>query len=88
MQLSVAQCRSGRALLGWSLGDLAKAADLGIMTLNRFEGGQAVSSASLDKIAHALTAAGITFIAPGEASLQGGEGVRLVRPAQTAISEG
>ncbi len=77
MGLSVAQCRAARALLAWSAEDLAKAGGLGIMTIKRFEGGQTVSAASIDKITTTLTAAGITFVADGEMSAPAGEGVRL-----------
>lgn len=81
MALSIEQCRAGRALLVWSMNDLASAAGIGIMTLNRFEGGQSVRSESIIKIVDAFAAAGITFIAAGEASQDGGEGVRLSKPA-------
>ena len=59
------------------MSDLATAAEVGVMTVNRFEGGQNVASSSLDKIAAALERAGIVFISPGEQSTQGGAGVRL-----------
>jgi transcriptional regulator with XRE-family HTH domain len=77
MTLSVAQCRAARALLGWSVADLASAAAVGVMTVHRFEGGETVRSSSLDRIATAFTAAGITFIPAGVASPAGGEGVRF-----------
>lgn len=48
------------------------------MTVKRFEGGQAVSSDSIDRIIATLTAAGITLVASGETSRDGGEGVRVV----------
>lgn len=81
MGLSVEQCRAARALLSWSMADLAAAAGVGIMTLNRFEGGQAVRPASLTKIVDAFMAAGVTFIAAGESSPDGGEGARLTSPS-------
>lgn len=59
------------------MGDLADAAGLGIMTLNRFEAGETIRAGSQAKIADALTGAGILFIAPGDAPAIGGEGVRL-----------
>jgi transcriptional regulator with XRE-family HTH domain len=77
MGLNVGQCRAARALLNWTMGDLADAAAVGVMTVNRFEGGKVVSAASVDAIAAALHAAGITFIAAGEVSPSGGDGVRL-----------
>ena len=80
MTLSVVQCRAARALLGWSKAELAEAAAVGIMTINRFEAGELVRSNSTDKIAAALATAGITFIAAGETSSTGGDGVRLTTP--------
>lgn len=68
-------------MLSWSMGDLAAAAGVGIMTLNRFESGQTIRPGSIDKIIAAFTAAGITFIAAGELSPVGGEGARLTSPS-------
>jgi transcriptional regulator with XRE-family HTH domain len=76
--LTISQCRAARALKGWSAGDLASASEVGIMTVHRFESGQSVRSASVDKLVNAFLSAGITFIAAGEASPDGGEGVRLI----------
>jgi transcriptional regulator with XRE-family HTH domain len=80
MALTVAQCRAARALLGWSAADLAEAGGFGIVTVKRFEGGHTVSAASIDRMSAALAAAGITFIAAGETSSTGGDGVRLTTP--------
>lgn len=77
MVLTVAQCRAARALLDWTSADLCAAAGIGIATVKRFEGGQAINAASLNTIVAAFTAAGITFIAAGESSPAGGEGARL-----------
>ncbi len=77
MGLSVGQCRAARALLNWTIGELAEAAEVGVMTVNRFESGRAVSAASMEAIASALSDTGIAFLAAGEASQSGGEGVRL-----------
>jgi transcriptional regulator with XRE-family HTH domain len=77
MDLTVAQCRAARALLGWTAADVATAASIGIMTVKRFEGGQTVNAASLSKIRSALIEGGITFIAAGELSQDGGNGLRL-----------
>lgn len=77
MKLTVAQCRAGRALLNWTMADLAKAAAVGVMTVNRFEGGKTVSAASIATLATTLADAGVVFMAPGEPSPDGGEGVRL-----------
>ncbi len=77
MEFTVEQCRAGRALLGWSMGELANAAGLGVMTVNRFEGGQKMNDASVAKLKAALEEAGVRFMAAGEASDNGGQGVRF-----------
>lgn len=79
MGLTVAQCRAARALLNWTMTDLAKAAGVGVMTVNRFEGGKPLSPASLETLASTLAAAGVTLIGPEDQSLTGGEGARLSR---------
>lgn len=77
MDLTVAQCRAARALLGWTAAEVATAAGIGIMTVKRFEGGQTINAVSIGKIRTALVDAGITFIAAGERSQDGGDGLRL-----------
>ncbi|WP_292100763.1 helix-turn-helix transcriptional regulator [Mesorhizobium sp.] len=67
------QCRMGRAALNWSTQDLAKAADVGANTVNRFEAGQDARVSSVDKMRQALEAAGVEFIPENG----GGAGVRL-----------
>ncbi|WP_244661949.1 helix-turn-helix domain-containing protein [Mesorhizobium huakuii] len=63
----------GRAALNWSTLDLAKAADVGGNTVNRFEAGQDARVSSVDKMRGALEAAGVIFVDEnGE-----GPGVRL-----------
>lgn len=84
MPITVEQCRAARALLGWSIGKLASDAAVGIMTVNRFEGGDPVRPASIEKIQATLEAAGITFVADGEVSHAGGEGVRLTTRSRGA----
>lgn len=77
MGLTVAQCRAARALLNWTMTDLANAASVGVMTVNRFEGGKTVNAASLERLAATLTGAGVTLLSHGDQSHDGGEGVRL-----------
>jgi hypothetical protein len=77
VKLTVEQCRAGRALLNWSAADLASIADLSVITVKRFEGGQAVAASSLAKIADTLTSAGVLLIGDGETSVSGRAGVRL-----------
>jgi transcriptional regulator with XRE-family HTH domain len=62
-----------RAALGWSTQELAKAADVGVNTVNRFEAGQDARVSSVEKMRRTLESAGVIFVeANGE-----GPGVRL-----------
>jgi transcriptional regulator with XRE-family HTH domain len=76
MQFS-SQIRAARALLGWSQGKLARAAGIGLATLQRIEQSEGVvkgNFATVLKIQKAFENAGISFID------EGGEiGVRLLR---------
>jgi transcriptional regulator with XRE-family HTH domain len=75
--ISVDQCRAARALLDWSAQKLADQAVVGVATVRRYESGAAVAYSSLAAIEAALAAAGITIIATGDVSRNGGEGVRF-----------
>lgn len=75
--MKVEQCRAARALLDWSAQQLADHASIGVATVRRFESGSVVASSSVEAMIATLAAAGITFIAAGEASPNGGDGVRL-----------
>lgn len=68
------QSRMARAALGWSTTELARAAKVGISTVNRFETDQATPIPStLSALRQAFEAAGVIFISEnGE-----GPGVRL-----------
>ena len=71
------QIRAARGLLGWSQADLAKKAEVGHMTVKRFEANAGPVSgtiASLTRIQSALEGAGIQFLPPDE---WGSFGVRL-----------
>ena len=74
------QCKMARAALGWTTRDLAERAQVGIMTISRFEAGTGETyPATKAAIARALENAGISFIPEnGE-----GAGVRLRKPAGT-----
>jgi transcriptional regulator with XRE-family HTH domain len=74
------EIRAGRALLGWSQLELAKAASVGVATVRRLETAGTEIRGSVEtiwKIQRALEEAGIEFI-PEEAGR--GPGVRLTRP--------
>jgi transcriptional regulator with XRE-family HTH domain len=78
--ISVDQCRAARALLNWSAQKLADAAGVGVATVRRYEAGASIAGQSMAAIKDALSEAGVIFIATGEASEGGGDGVRL-KPA-------
>lgn len=74
-----------RAALSWTTTDLAKKADVGSNTVNRFEAGQDARLSSVDKMRIALETAGVIFVAEnGE-----GPGVRLrkVRPGHSQADQ-
>jgi transcriptional regulator with XRE-family HTH domain len=74
------QCKMARAALGWNAAALAKAANVGVATVNRFEAGAATPiPATLSAIRSALEAAGVEFIPENG----GGAGVRLRKKGQT-----
>jgi transcriptional regulator with XRE-family HTH domain len=62
-----------RAALEWSTTDLARAANVGVNSVNRFETGRDSRISTVGKLRAALEAAGVMFI--GENG--GGAGVRL-----------
>jgi predicted transcriptional regulator len=61
-----------RAALEWSTQDLARAAEVGGNTVNRFEKGQDARMSSVTKMRTALESAGVEFTNGGE------PGVKLV----------
>ena len=71
------QCRAARSLIKMSAAELAKRANLSLVTVKRFESDQPVAWATLGAIYSTLTLAGIAFIASGDKSTEGGEGVRV-----------
>lgn len=62
-----------RAALGWSTQHLAREADVGANTVNRFEAGQDARMSSVDKMRHAFEKAGLEFIPENG----GGAGIRF-----------
>jgi len=75
------QCRAARGLLDWSQQDLARAAEVGIVTVRQLEAGSIqprratliVVRGTLEVIRRAFEAAGVEFIDENG----GGAGVRL-----------
>lgn len=81
-------CRAARGLIGWSQGDLARAAAVGLSTVRNFETktinpktGELIrpTRANLLAVRRALESAGVAFLDPGD----GGLGVRLQMPSVT-----
>jgi transcriptional regulator with XRE-family HTH domain len=71
--LTPEQIRAARGLLNWSARQLAETARVGLSTVQRFEGGGAITLANLEAMRTALIAAGVEFIPENG----GGAGVRL-----------
>ena len=68
------QCRAGRGLLDWSQQELAKKAEVGVVTIRQVEAGMTEPrKATLTVIRQAFENAGIDFIDENG----GGPGVRL-----------
>ncbi|MGZ9723491.1 helix-turn-helix domain-containing protein [Rhizobium miluonense] len=68
------QCRSARVALGWSVRELAEIAGASTQTIVRFEKGEELRPATIDRIKRALEDGGITFIPADE---HGGPGIRF-----------
>ncbi|WAC28006.1 helix-turn-helix domain-containing protein [Ancylobacter sp. SL191] len=81
LSLSPALCRAARALLNWSPAELAERAHVPVAWLKEFEQGHEpgvdADPGEAARLRRALEAAGVDFLAAGEASTGGGEGLRL-----------
>jgi transcriptional regulator with XRE-family HTH domain len=78
--LHSAQIRAARALINWRQDDLAKAAKIGLATIQRIEqreGPVMGNVSTVMRIQAALEGAGVEFIPAGT---QNGVGVRLASP--------
>jgi transcriptional regulator with XRE-family HTH domain len=64
--MNVRQCRMARAALDWSQRDLAKAAGVSARTVIRYEAGESVLPAQVQKLRHSLEAKGVLFIDSGQ----------------------
>jgi len=72
------QLKMARAAAGWGVRDLAKKAGVTANTVTRIENGAVAKKSTMDKLQHALEAAGIEFIDENG----GGPGVRLRKRQQ------
>jgi transcriptional regulator with XRE-family HTH domain len=70
------QCRMARAALDWSTTDLARAANVGVNSVNRFETGRDARISTVEKLRSALEVAGVAFMAENG----DGVGVRFREP--------
>ena len=78
--ITPSQIRAARALLGWKQTDLAKAAEVSEISVKNIERGATDARGStLGKIQSAFVAAGVQFLDPGQHSLEGGHGVRMLK---------
>ena len=80
--IEASQIRAARSLLGWSQGDLVRAASLSLTTIRRMEdaaiGPGRSSAENVEAVQRTLEAAGVVFIAENG----GGAGVRLAKPSK------
>jgi predicted transcriptional regulator len=67
------QCFLARTVLGWSVSDLGRAAEVSYHTVERFERGDSIRPSTVRTIQLALEKAGVTFIDAND----GGPGARL-----------
>jgi transcriptional regulator with XRE-family HTH domain len=72
------QLKMARAAAGWGVRELAKKAGVTANTVTRIENGADAKQSTMDRLQHALEAAGIEFIQENG----GGPGVRLRRRHQ------
>jgi transcriptional regulator with XRE-family HTH domain len=77
MQMTPDQCRMARAALRISAKELGALAEVREATVSHFEQGRESYASTIRRLQAALEARGVVFVAPGEASLSGGPGVRL-----------
>ncbi|WP_395448897.1 helix-turn-helix domain-containing protein [Aminobacter sp. UC22_36] len=76
--MNPAQCRMARAALEWGVLDLAREAAVSTQTIVRFERGEVLKEATVDRLRAAFEAVGIEFIPENG----GGSGVRLARNSE------
>ena len=72
------QLKMARAAVGWGVRELAKKAGVTANTVTRIENGADAKQSTMDRLQHALEAAGIEFIQENG----GGPGVRLRKRSQ------
>lgn len=78
--LTPAMVKSARHLASLSVDDLAGLAEIGTITLKRFESGSSTSAMTQERLAKGLAKAGVTVIPNGVDGQ--GPGVRLTHPIE------
>lgn len=82
MNLTPTLCRSARALLGWTIEQLAAASGVGISTILSFEAGQrAPIRSNQTALQQALSEAGVIFL-EADMNNDSGRGLRLSRSTE------
>jgi transcriptional regulator with XRE-family HTH domain len=76
--MKAVQLKMARAAVGWGVRELAKKAGVTANTVTRIENGADAKQSTMDRLQHALEAAGIEFIQENG----GGPGVRLRKRPQ------
>ena len=76
--MNAIQLKMARAAVGWGVRELAKKAGITANTVTRIENGADAKQSTMDRLQHALEAAGIEFIQENG----GGPGVRLRKRLQ------
>ena len=79
IHMNAAQCKMARAALGLGVRDLANQAAVSTQSVTRFERGEALKAATVERLQAALEAAGIEFIPENG----GGAGVRFRKPSES-----
>lgn len=80
MALTASLCRSARALIGWTIEQLAGASGVGVSTIISFEAGQRVPIRSNQvALERAFVEAGVIFL---EAGMNEGRGLKLTRSTE------
>jgi transcriptional regulator with XRE-family HTH domain len=80
MTLTPPICRSARALLDWTIEELAAASGVGVSTITSFEAGQRVPIRSNQvALERAFVEAGVMFLEP---DMNGGRGLKLTKSTE------
>ena len=80
MSLTPTLCRSARALLGWTIEELAAASGVGVSTIISFEAGQRVPMRSNQAaLEQAFAGAGVMIL---EADMESGRGLKLTKSTE------